>query len=36
LLELIPDTIKKAGKRKKRPKWREKMDEDWAEKASRS
>ena len=36
LLELIPDTVEKAGKRKKRPKWKKKMDKDWAEKASRS
>ena len=34
LLELIPQTIEKARKRKKRPKWKEKMDEDWAKKAS--
>ncbi len=36
LLELIPQTIEKARKRKKRPKWKEKMDEEWAKKASRS
>ena len=34
LIELIPETIEKARKRKKRPKWKEKMDEDWAKKAS--
>jgi len=34
LMELIPETIEKVGKRKKRPKWKEKMDEDWAKKAS--
>jgi DNA-binding response OmpR family regulator len=33
LLELIPATIEKA---KKRPKWKEKIDEDWAKKASTS
>ena len=36
LLRLIPETIDKAKKRKKRPKWQERMDRDWAEKASRS
>ena len=36
LLELIPETIKAAGKRKKRPKWKEKIDDEWTEKASRS
>jgi len=36
LLELIPETIEKARRRKKRPKWKEKMDEEWANKASRS
>ena len=36
LLRLIPETIKKAKKRKKRPKWKEKMDKEWAEKASQS
>jgi DNA-binding NtrC family response regulator len=34
LMELIPETIEKVRKRKKRPKWKEKMDEDWAKKAS--
>ena len=34
LLRLIPETIEKAKKRKKRPKWKEKMDKEWAEKAS--
>ena len=34
LIELIPETVEKARKRKKRPKWKEKMDEDWAKKAS--
>ena len=36
LLRLIPETIKKAKKLKKRPKWKEKMDKEWAEKASQS
>ena len=36
LLELIPATIEKVKKRKKRPKWKEKMDKDWAKKASTS
>ncbi len=34
LLRLIPETIEKAKKRKKRPKWKEKMDKEWAQKAS--
>jgi CheY-like chemotaxis protein len=36
LLRLIPETFEKAKKRKKRPKWKEKMDKEWAEKASHS
>ena len=36
LLRLIPETIEKAKKRKKRPKWKEKMDKAWAEKAAQS
>ena len=36
LLQLIPVTIEKAKKRKKRPKWKERMDKEWAEKASHS
>ena len=36
LLALIPETIEKARKRSKRPKWKEKMDEEWAKKASDS
>ena len=36
LLRLIPETIEKAKKRKKRPKWKERMDKEWAEKASHS
>lgn len=36
LLELIPETIEKARKLKRRPKWKEKMDDDWAKKASDS
>jgi len=36
LLRLIPETVAKAKKRKKRPKWQEKMDKEWAEKASHS
>jgi DNA-binding response OmpR family regulator len=36
LLQLIPVVIEKAKKRKKRPKWKERMDEEWAQKASDS
>ena len=36
LLELIPETMEKARKRMKRPKWKEKMDDEWAQKASSS
>jgi CheY-like chemotaxis protein len=36
LLRLIPETIDNAKKRKKRPKWKEKMDKEWAQKASLS
>ena len=36
LLRLIPETIEKAKKRKKRPKWKERMDHEWAQKASLS
>ena len=36
LLELIPQTIEAARKLKKRPKWKEKMDAEWAKKASTS
>jgi CheY-like chemotaxis protein len=36
LLRLIPEIIEKAKKRKKRPKWKEKMDKKWAQKASHS
>ena len=36
LLRLIPETVEKTKKRKKRPKWKEKMDKEWAEKASHS
>jgi len=36
LLRLIPETIEKAKKQKKRPKWKEKMDKEWAQKASLS
>jgi DNA-binding response OmpR family regulator len=36
LLRLIPVVIEKAKKRKKRPKWKERMDEEWAQKASDS
>jgi DNA-binding response OmpR family regulator len=36
LLQLIPAAIEKAKKRKKRPKWKERMDEEWAQKASDS
>ena len=36
LLQLIPETIQKAAKRKKRPKWKERMDKEWAQKAEQS
>ena len=36
LLQLIPATIQKAAKRKKRPKWKERMDKEWAQKAAQS
>ena len=36
LLRLIPETLEKVKKRKKRPKWKERMDKEWAEKASHS
>ena len=36
LLQLIPTTIQKAAKRKKRPKWKERMDKEWAQKAAQS
>ena len=36
LLRLIPETVDKVNKRKKRPKWKERMDQQWAEKASHS
>jgi DNA-binding response OmpR family regulator len=36
LLQLIPVVIEKARKRKKRPKWKARMDEEWAQKASDS
>jgi CheY-like chemotaxis protein len=36
LLRMIPEVIQKAKKRKRRPKWQKKMEEDWAKKSSRS
>jgi CheY-like chemotaxis protein len=36
LLQLIPTTIQKAAKRKKRPKWKERIDKEWAQKAAQS
>jgi CheY-like chemotaxis protein len=36
LLQLIPEVIQKAKKRKRRPKWKKEMENDWAKKASQS
>jgi CheY-like chemotaxis protein len=36
LLRMIPEVVRKAKKRRRRPKWQEKMEKDWAKKASRS
>jgi len=36
LLQMIPEVIRKAKKQKSRPKWQQKMEKDWANKASRS
>ena len=36
LLRMIPEVIRKAKKRKRRPKWQQKMEKDWANKASQS
>jgi CheY-like chemotaxis protein len=34
LLQLIPEVIEKAKKRKRSPKWKKEMEKDWAQKAS--
>jgi len=34
LLQLIPEVIQKAQKRKRSPKWKKEMEKDWAQKAS--
>ena len=34
LLQLIPEVIRKAQKRKRDPKWKKEMQNDWAQKAS--
>ena len=36
LLQLIPEVIQKAQKRKGSPKWKKEMEKDWADKASQS
>ena len=36
LLRMIPEVIKKAQKRKRRPKWQKEREKDWAKKASQS
>lgn len=36
LLQLIPEVIQKAQKRKRSPKWKKEMEKDWAVKASQS
>jgi CheY-like chemotaxis protein len=34
LLQIIPEVIQKAKKRKRSPKWKKEMEKDWAKKAS--
>ena len=34
LLQMIPEVIRKAQKRKRSPKWKKEMEKDWAQKAS--
>jgi CheY-like chemotaxis protein len=36
LLQMIPEVVRKANRRKRRPKWQKKMENDWAQKASQS
>jgi CheY-like chemotaxis protein len=36
LLQLIPEVIQKAQKRKRSPKWKKEMEKNWADKASQS
>ena len=36
LLQMIPEVIKKAQKRKRRPKWEKEREKEWAKKASQS
>ncbi len=36
LLQMIPEVIKKAQKRKRRPKWEKEREKDWAKKVSQS
>ena len=36
LLRMIPEVVRKAKKRKRRPKWQKKMEKEWAQKASQS
>ena len=36
LLQLIPEVIEKAQKRKRSPKWKKEMEKEWADKASQS
>jgi len=36
LLQMIPEVVRKAKKRKRRPKWQKNMENDWAKKASQS
>jgi CheY-like chemotaxis protein len=36
LLRMIPEVVRKAKKRKCRPKWQKKMEKEWAQKASQS
>ena len=36
LLQMIPEVIKKAKKRKRRPKWEKEREKEWAKKASQS
>jgi CheY-like chemotaxis protein len=36
LLQMIPEVIQKAQKRKRSPKWKKEMEKNWADKASKS
>ena len=36
LLQMIPEVVRKARKRKRRPKWQKTMEKEWAKKSSQS